>query len=390
MRADGRLLKVDAFQKLDRYKEHDIEVVVADLKAPPACGRPAVSPNPPLCKEALRLGQGTLLSLWPGGRPGRSCLVFDDPHRCGDGGILSRARSQAVFLQFAPRVVPRLPGTRAHLRLDAGARRGRGRSRRRLARLRYRSHGGHVREQRAALPGMRRGAPQPHRPRGQVAAPRGAARFACRNSCGKPRPSFGAAWSASKWTPRGRLILAGYPPADRGAPEVSRPGRPRLPRARPRNGNPLRRRIPAHPSGGAAWLRSFRRPLCPGRAQHRLARRRQSPADRDSPCPPRQGQHPPGGRTRRRGHGPAADRIIDLGPGAGGHGGEVLANGTPAEIKRSARSLTGLFLNRGNQASLAGAATGRCRCRTATGSKLRRARASATCAASTCACRSAG
>ena len=32
MRADGRLIAVDAFQKLDRYKEHDIEVVVADLK----------------------------------------------------------------------------------------------------------------------------------------------------------------------------------------------------------------------------------------------------------------------------------------------------------------------------------------------------------------------
>ncbi|MFI5357710.1 MAG: excinuclease ABC subunit UvrA, partial [Opitutales bacterium] len=42
-----------------------------------------------------------------------------------------------------------------------------------------------------------------------------------------------------------------------------------------------------------------------------------------------------------------ADRIIDLGPGAGIHGGELLAHGTPAEIKRSAKSLTGLFLNKG-------------------------------------------
>ena len=33
MRVDGRLLRVDTFQKLDRYKEHDVEVVVADLKA---------------------------------------------------------------------------------------------------------------------------------------------------------------------------------------------------------------------------------------------------------------------------------------------------------------------------------------------------------------------
>jgi len=36
MRADGQLIRVDAFQKLDRYREHDIEVVVADLKAEPA------------------------------------------------------------------------------------------------------------------------------------------------------------------------------------------------------------------------------------------------------------------------------------------------------------------------------------------------------------------
>ena len=42
-----------------------------------------------------------------------------------------------------------------------------------------------------------------------------------------------------------------------------------------------------------------------------------------------------------------ADRIIDLGPAAGVHGGEILAAGTPAEIKASDRSLTGLFLARG-------------------------------------------
>jgi excinuclease ABC subunit A len=42
-----------------------------------------------------------------------------------------------------------------------------------------------------------------------------------------------------------------------------------------------------------------------------------------------------------------ADRIIDLGPAAGIHGGELLANGTPAEIKASKTSLTGLFLAKG-------------------------------------------
>jgi excinuclease ABC subunit A len=42
-----------------------------------------------------------------------------------------------------------------------------------------------------------------------------------------------------------------------------------------------------------------------------------------------------------------ADHIIDLGPAAGIHGGELLASGTPAEIKRNAKSLTGLFLAKG-------------------------------------------
>ncbi len=50
-----------------------------------------------------------------------------------------------------------------------------------------------------------------------------------------------------------------------------------------------------------------------------------------------------------------ADRILDLGPAAGIHGGEVLAAGTPAEIRRSARSLTGLFLARGIPHPLRGA-----------------------------------
>jgi excinuclease ABC subunit A len=43
----------------------------------------------------------------------------------------------------------------------------------------------------------------------------------------------------------------------------------------------------------------------------------------------------------------SADLIIDLGPGAGVHGGELLARGTPAEIKRDGSSLTGIFLSRG-------------------------------------------
>jgi len=50
-----------------------------------------------------------------------------------------------------------------------------------------------------------------------------------------------------------------------------------------------------------------------------------------------------------------ADRILDLGPAAGIHGGELLASGTPAEIKRNAKSLTGLFLAKGIAHPLRGA-----------------------------------
>jgi len=61
MRTDGRLLRVDTFQKLDRYKEHDIEVVVADLKGKPAKETAAA------LTLALKLGKGACFLLTPAG-----------------------------------------------------------------------------------------------------------------------------------------------------------------------------------------------------------------------------------------------------------------------------------------------------------------------------------
>src|SRR4029079_9114771 len=40
----------------------------------------------------------------------------------------------------------------------------------------------------------------------------------------------------------------------------------------------------------------------------------------------------------------AADWVVDFGPGAGRHGGRVVAEGTPDDIKANAASLTGRFL----------------------------------------------
>lgn len=41
----------------------------------------------------------------------------------------------------------------------------------------------------------------------------------------------------------------------------------------------------------------------------------------------------------------AADQIIDMGPGAGAHGGEVIAQGTVEDIKRAEESVTGAYLS---------------------------------------------
>ncbi len=67
MRADGRLLRVDTFTKLDRYKEHDIEVVVTDLKVGRAVPSAPRSTSDFL-KLALKLGKGSCFLLTPDGK----------------------------------------------------------------------------------------------------------------------------------------------------------------------------------------------------------------------------------------------------------------------------------------------------------------------------------
>ena len=42
----------------------------------------------------------------------------------------------------------------------------------------------------------------------------------------------------------------------------------------------------------------------------------------------------------------AADYLIDIGPGAGVHGGQVVAAGTPEEVMADPNSLTGQYLQR--------------------------------------------
>jgi excinuclease ABC subunit A len=48
----------------------------------------------------------------------------------------------------------------------------------------------------------------------------------------------------------------------------------------------------------------------------------------------------------------AADHVVDMGPGAGVHGGEVVAQGTPAEIAADERSITGPYLSGAKQIAI--------------------------------------
>jgi excinuclease ABC subunit A len=54
-----------------------------------------------------------------------------------------------------------------------------------------------------------------------------------------------------------------------------------------------------------------------------------------------------------------ADHVVDLGPGAGAHGGHVVAEGTPADITASAASLTGQYLSGKRKVALPGLRTPR-------------------------------
>ncbi len=41
----------------------------------------------------------------------------------------------------------------------------------------------------------------------------------------------------------------------------------------------------------------------------------------------------------------AADHVIDIGPGAGSHGGEIIAEGNPKEIEKNKKSITGMYIS---------------------------------------------
>jgi excinuclease ABC subunit A len=119
--------------------------------------------------------------------------------------------------------------------------------------------------------------------------------------------------------------------------------RRRLPVARARLGVALGRREPAHPARDADRQQAHGRALRARRAVDRPAPARQRAPDR-APS----GMRDLGNSVLVVEHDEetirAADWVVDLGPGAGVHGGEVVAEGTPEAIARHPESLTGRYL----------------------------------------------
>ena len=79
MRVDGQLIETASFEKLDRYREHDIDVVVADFGQQgntPSAGSKMTT----ALEAALRLGKGSAFLLLPDGSvPGRFSTTRTDP-----------------------------------------------------------------------------------------------------------------------------------------------------------------------------------------------------------------------------------------------------------------------------------------------------------------------
>jgi excinuclease ABC subunit A len=119
--------------------------------------------------------------------------------------------------------------------------------------------------------------------------------------------------------------------------------RPRLPLARPLGRNALRRRGAAHPPGLADRLGPHRRHVRARRAQIGLHQRDNSRLLetlfhlRDLGNTVIVVEHDLEAIE-------SADYVVDMGPGAGEHGGRVVAEGTPKQVAANTASVTGAFL----------------------------------------------
>jgi len=375
MRADGRLLRVDAFQKLDRYKEHDVEVVIADLKQPAAeaaLRRDPEGSGQPRSKiqnrksahdhltTALRLGKGSCFIALPSGEilswfsttrtdvetgesfpaPDPKHFSFNSPRgwcpTCrGHGRIYDWMLKPDEDEEMSDEVADALrafdpddPGSRGQTCPTCH-----GERLNRIARAVKLTLKG-----RASRP--RRAAAHPEDspyPPDAISLP-----ALTRLTAGE----LIATLRNLKLDPRGRLITRDLvPQIEERLRFLAHVGLDYLSLDRPTEtlsgGEAQRIRLAAQLGSnlsGVLYVLDEPSIGLHARDNERLIETLASLRDKGNTL--LVVEHDDVVMER-------ADRIIDLGPGAGLHGGEVLANETPTEIKQNASSLTGLFLAKG-------------------------------------------
>ena len=302
LRVDGEWLPTERWPRLDRFREHTLELPVAELKVDAA--------NEDVLRDALAqaadAGKG-VVHLLAGGWGAAEVQVFSTKRACPSCATeLPGARSATLLLQLQARLVPVLlrhrreaggrvdwnderakTGTEDHvldswvewLQLEEACPACEGK------RLNREALAVRFRDQSIAT---------------MSAQPISAAhRFFDKLQGGRARGGDRARH------PRRAFHAARFPGA----------GGAGVPVAGPRRAHALRGRGAAHPARGAARLEPARRVLHPGRAHHRPAPARQPDPPRHAGQAQRQGQHPGGGGARRGHHPPRAARDR---PGAGG------------------------------------------------------------------------
>ncbi len=342
MRADGRLLAAEAFTKLDRYREHDIEVVVADLKTE---ARPGAALD-----TALELGKGACFLLTPAGE---ILSWFSTTRTDIDSGESFPELDPKHFSFNSPRGW--CPACRGHGRILPWMLEPEDEEDDPLARLR--AFGVDAAED---IPGEGRPCPECHGERLNRISRAVKLHFRDRT----PPMSLPALLRATPadllrhlrqvtLDARGRLIVQDIvPQIEERLKFLDHVGLGYLALDRPTEtlsgGEAQRIRLAAQlGSNLSGVLYVLDEPSIGLHAR-----------DNDRLIDTLQALRAKGNTLLVVEHDDElmrrADRIVDLGPGAGVHGGAVLAEGTPAEIRRTDASLTGLFLARGIKHPLRG------------------------------------
>ena len=340
MRVDGRLVRVADFQKLDRYKEHDIEVVVADLRSATTISRAeALAKAGRSLDQALRLGRGSCFLLSSDGEvlswfsttrtdriTGESFPELDPKHFSFNSPKgwcpVCRGHGRVYDWMLEPRDDEDLPPEIADLARSGEA----GNAGTPCPAC----HGGRLnRVARAVKLHFRTGRP-----------------LSLPALLHLPPAGLLARLRQLALDPRGRAITVDIvPQIEERLRFLDHVGLGYLSLERPTEtlsgGEAQRIRLAAQLGSnlsGVLYVLDEPTIGLHARDNERLIGTLESLRDKGNTL--LVVEHDDAMMER-------ADRIIDLGPGAGTHGGELIANDTPANLKRNHRSLTGLYLGRG-------------------------------------------